>query len=202
MKSHRIALMVLAAAGMGSPVSAQAIAGQETGAEDAQCRVLFDFEAADAIEAWKTTNDNVMGGRSSGGPAVADGTLIFSGVTNTDGGGFSSVKASVPRGSLEGVTSFRIRYRGDGRRYQFSTETGERRRLFFRLQYWSEFEALNTGSWEETDLPVSGFQSYFFGEPLDDRVLDPARIRDLGFFIYDKEDGPFELQVDWIKACP
>jgi hypothetical protein len=165
------------------------------------CRVIFDFEGPDALEDWETTNDNVMGGRSSGGPAIVNGALVFAGSTNTDGGGFSSIKASVPKRSLSDATSFQIRYKGDGRRYQFSVETGERRRLFFRIQYWVEFLAQESEGWEEVTIPLSEFKSISFGEPLDDRVLKPKRIKDIGFIIYDKEDGPFELTVDWIKAC-
>jgi hypothetical protein len=31
-------------------------------------------------------------------------------------------------------------------------------------------------------------------------VLDPSRIDSLGIQIYDKRDGPFRLEVDWIQA--
>ncbi len=183
-------------------IAAMVFAVAPARAEEQQtCTTVFDFEGSDAIEAWETTNDNVMGGKSSGGPSIGDGVLTFSGSTNTDGGGFSSIKASVPKRSLDGTTAFRVRYKGDGRRFLFSTETGERRWLFFRIQYWSEFEAKETGDWEEVTLPIDGFQAHYMGEPIDGRVLDPARIKDLGFFIYDKKDGPFALEVDWIKAC-
>ena len=46
--------------------------------------------------AWQTVNDNVMGGRSRGGHTREGGTLVFAGSTNTRGGGFSSIRASLP----------------------------------------------------------------------------------------------------------
>lgn len=165
------------------------------------CRLVYAFDQSGAGAAWETANDDVMGGRSSGGFVVADGALTFSGSTNTDGGGFSSIKAGAPRRALAGVSAFRLRVRGDGRRYLFSVETGARRRLFFRVQYWSAFDTTGDEDWQEVVLPVAGFEPYFFGEPTDARALDPARIKDVGFFIYDLKDGPFRLDVQSIEAC-
>ncbi len=196
----RTTVMAALAAGLATlPVGAAA--DDVAPADDAACITLFDFDETDALAAWDTTNDNVMGGKSSGGPAVTDGTLIFSGVTNTDGGGFSSIKAEVEDRDLSGVTAFRIRYRGDGRSYLFSTETGETRWIFMRIQYWTGFDTSSGAGWQEVSLPVTDLNAHFHGEPIKERTFDPARVKDLGFFIYDKQDGPFELQVDWIKAC-
>lgn len=175
--------------------------GHAQTASQGQCRVLFDFEEDGALADWNTVNDNVMGGRSSGGPSVANGTLVFSGTINTDGGGFSSIGAGVREGQLRGATEFRLRYKADGRRYLFSVETGERRRLFFRVQYWSRFETVADGGWREVRLPVSGFRPYFRGRQVEASALDPAQIDKLGFFINDGREGPFNLQIDWIKAC-
>ena len=31
--------------------------------------------------------------------------------------------------------------------------------------------------------------------------LDPARVTSVGFLIADKQDGPFQLEVAWIKVA-
>ena len=54
--------------------------------------VLADFSTNEGNPGWYVVNDNVMGGRSEGGFTIADAELRFAGRTNTDGGGFSSIR--------------------------------------------------------------------------------------------------------------
>ena len=42
---------------------------------------------------WRIVNDNVMGGRSRGDFEISEESLSFFGVTNTNGGGFSSIRS-------------------------------------------------------------------------------------------------------------
>ena len=49
--------------------------------------LLTDFTASSADLGWYVVNDNVMGGRSEGGFDMEDTTLVFTGRTNTRGGG-------------------------------------------------------------------------------------------------------------------
>ena len=53
-------------------------------------RLLTDFDKT--TMQWYSVNDGVMGGRSSGSFQVTDGKLRFSGVLNTNGGGFASIR--------------------------------------------------------------------------------------------------------------
>jgi NADH dehydrogenase [ubiquinone] 1 alpha subcomplex assembly factor 1 len=53
---------------------------------------LFTFDRDDEPE-WQVVNDGVMGGRSAGYVAVAEGRLRFTGTLVTQGGGFTSVRA-------------------------------------------------------------------------------------------------------------
>ena len=57
-----------------------------------EAQMIFDFTGDKLQEQWVTVNDNVMGGRSKGGFSLKKGKLIFSGATNTNGGGFSSIR--------------------------------------------------------------------------------------------------------------
>jgi hypothetical protein len=51
--------------------------------------LLADFPASTREQPWFVVNDGVMGGRSEGGFRLGESALVFSGVTNTNGGGFS-----------------------------------------------------------------------------------------------------------------
>ena len=54
--------------------------------------LLNGFKSNEPDLQWYVQNDTVMGGRSEGGFSIVDEELLFSGVTNTNGGGFSSIR--------------------------------------------------------------------------------------------------------------
>ena len=55
---------------------------------------------------WYVQNDNVMGGRSEGDFNISSGQLIFAGNTNTNGGGFSSIRTQTLKLDLSGSVSY------------------------------------------------------------------------------------------------
>ena len=67
---------------------------------------LISFESPAEARAWRTVNDDVMGGRSLGAGVVEEGRLVFTGSINTKGGGFSSVRREMEPGALEGARAF------------------------------------------------------------------------------------------------
>jgi monofunctional biosynthetic peptidoglycan transglycosylase len=98
---------------------------------------------------------------------------------------------------LSKFAGVRVRIRGDGRSYQI------RFRLdgsFDGVSYAAEFET-TSGEWMEVDLPFKNFQPTFRGRvPRGAGPLDPGRIRQMGILIGDKKEGPFKLEMAWIKA--
>ena len=84
-----------------------------SGAAAGQCVALTEFAAEPGDIRWRTVNDNVMGGRSRGGYRIEDGALRFRGSTNTNGGGFSSIR-SVPKSLALNGDGLALRLRGDG----------------------------------------------------------------------------------------
>ena len=160
--------------------------------------MLTTFDGKTPDLDWQTMNDNVMGGRSKGGFRVDDGILHFAGSTNTNGGGFSSIRSRGPLdlGSADGIE---IRVRGDGRTYIFRLESRDT-----RASYWAEFptqsNAESNGDWEVVQIPFSAFWPNWRGRRLEGPALDPSRVASLGLMIYDGRDGAFTLDVDWIKA--
>lgn len=172
----------------------------------AQCpdpmRVLYDFASPDAAADWLTVNDGVMGGRSEGGFAVSGDTLVFEGVLNTRGGGFSSVRARPAPLGLGGAEGLAVRYRADGRRYEVAVRTGERAGSI-PVSFRAALPPAEGAEWTEACVPWSAFRASAHGRSLPERTLDPTRIRALGLFIGDGVDGPFRLVVDaiWVYGA-
>ncbi len=161
-------------------------------------KLITDFsESPDGLE-WYVVNDNVMGGRSSGGFELNDGNLVFTGSTNTRGGGFSSVRSRGPRVDLSDFSGIRLRVKGDGRRYSWQLRTD----ALYRgreLGYWRDFQT-TAGEWLEIELPFVDFVPKFRGTQLDLGPPDPAQISGMGLMISDGQDGPFAIAVDSVHA--
>ena len=160
--------------------------------------LLTDFTRGSADFGWYVLNDNVMGGRSDGAFAEQDGTLVFTGNTNTRGGGFSSIRTRALRLDLSGKTGIQVRVRGDGRRYtwRLTTDASWRGR---QVSYWADFDT-KKDVWLTADIPFSRFVPKFRGYELDGPPLDPSQITGMGLMIYDGQDGPFELRLASVHA--
>jgi len=156
--------------------------------------VVTSFDSTTANLGWRVVNDNVMGGRSSGGFDVSEGVLVFSGVTNTNGGGFSSIRSTPRQLDLGDYSSLGLSFRGDGRTYTFRLKSNKS-----AIAYWAEFPTENN-AWQEVMIPFASFQPRWRGRILDEPPIEPSEINELGIMIYDANDGPFRLEVDTIKV--
>ncbi|MFP7723562.1 CIA30 family protein [Lysobacter sp. A3-1-A15] len=162
-------------------------------------RTLVNFDGDPDEPRWVAVNDGVMGGQSSGGPALGDGVLEFSGTLSlANNGGFSSVR-SVGRGfDLGDASHVLLRVRGDGRRYRLRLATDARHRGM-PVSYGAGFDT-SAGEWTRVRLPLSTLAPTVRGRALQGPPLDPSRVREIGLLIADKREGPFRLVVDWIAA--
>lgn len=142
---------------------------------------------------WYVVNDNVMGGRSDGDFEQKDGVLNFTGCTNTNGGGFSSIRTKPLELALADQSGIQLRVHGDGRRYMWRLTTNARWRGR-PVGYWAEFPTQHD-VWTTVNLPWSNFRPQYRGYRLDGPVLDPGQITGMGLMIYDGLDGPFALQL-------
>lgn len=164
---------------------------------ESSMRSLITFENSSQEPRWVAVNDGVMGGRSSGSPMVADGTLSFSGqLSLANKGGFSSVRSVGREFDLSDVTAIVLRVRGDGRRYQLRLATGARHRDV-AVSYGAGFDTL-AGEWTEVRVPLAGLVPSVRGTRLQGPPLDASQVREIGLLITDKREGAFSLDVDWI----
>ena len=178
----------------GTPPDADEMADTPAAAQ----RLITDFTNATADLRWYVVNDNVMGGQSEGGFRESSGELFFAGRTNTNGGGFSSIRSGPLALDLSGQAGIRLRVLGDGRRYTWRLTTDAR--VYGReVAYWADFDTVD-GEWQTVDIPFSSFVPRFRGSVLNGPALDTARITGMGLMIYDKQDGPFELRLASIHA--
>jgi len=161
--------------------------------------VLVDFAREAEFAAWRAIDDVVMGGVSQSrlqrtGPGIAS----FTGrVSLEHGGGFASVRCAPRSWPTAGASAFVLRCRGDGHRYKFTLRVDDG---FDGVQYQARFEPPRD-SWADVELPLGAFAASFRGRPVPGAgPLDPARVRQLGLMISDRQAGEFELQVQWIGA--
>jgi NADH dehydrogenase [ubiquinone] 1 alpha subcomplex assembly factor 1 len=159
---------------------------------------LTSFNADSPDFDWYVQNDNVMGGRSEGGFDISSGQLIFSGNTNTNGGGFSSIRTQPLKLDLSAYTGIRVKVKADGRRYTWHLQTNAQWRGR-RVNYWADFDTLADES-NIIDIPFTNFFPQFRGFRLDGFELDTSQITEFGLYQYDKTDGPFELRLISIEA--
>jgi NADH dehydrogenase [ubiquinone] 1 alpha subcomplex assembly factor 1 len=159
---------------------------------------LYDFSAGENPFPWQVVNDDVMGGVSTSSFQVTNGVAVFRGTVSLENnGGFASVRSSSAPQNLAGLDAFIVRVRGDGRRYKFTarTEAGVDAPVY-QFAFTTK-----RGVWEEHRLRFQDFTPTFRGRAVTNAPpLDPAGIASVGFLISDKQQGPFTLEVAWIKA--
>ncbi len=172
--------------------------GAPAPADAGDARLIAGFGIDGPRLVWYVQNDNVMGGRSQGGFDIEGDELVFSGSTNTNGGGFSSIRSEPVRLDLSDYDGIRLFAKGDGRRYTWQLQTDARWRRY-RVSYWAYFQ-FAPGEWRHVDIPFVDFFPQFRGYLLDGPALDTARVSEMGLYIYDGLDGPFALRVKAISA--
>ncbi len=164
------------------------------------CSMKISFDTAEISENWRAVNDGVMGGRSSGGARFENGHMIFEGIINTNGGGFSSVRTDMRPGYLSEATGLSLRIKSDGRSYKVTLRTDERYRLR-PVSFQAEIPQIPTGEWSSVTVPFEALEASVFGRSVMGANFDRSDVEELGIILADGQDGPFRLEVEWINAC-
>ena len=124
--------------------------------------------------------------------------MTFSGnVSLENNGGFASCRTVPFTLNLQDYSHITLRVRGDGNQYSFRLWTNNR---WDGASYVTSFKT-TIDEWEEIHLTLADFYPQFRGYRLRDYPkLDPSSICQMGILISDKQEGAFNIQVDWIKA--
>ena len=156
---------------------------------------LFDFDDPDA-PGWQIENDGVMGGRSQGFVQIEEGTMVFTGEGVTQGCGFTSVRGE-RAADLSAYDGIELRVRGGGRTFDLDVDDGTRHR---GREVNRQASFPTTEDWATVRVPFADLETTAHGEPVSVDPLDRSGIQTLGIYIADGIDGPFQLEVDWIRA--
>lgn len=153
--------------------------------------VSFNMEA----DSWRSVNDGVMGGMSSGRMLQNGEQLVFSGALSLENnGGFSSVRRLVKQ-DLSGANRIRIEVRGDGREYQFRIRQNNR---FDGVAWSAMFKAED--DWKSVEMALEQFIPVFRGRTVPQAgPVVASEIQQIGFLLADKNAGPFKLEIRHIE---
>ncbi|MEZ9857395.1 CIA30 family protein [Vibrio splendidus] len=153
---------------------------------------MIDFTQASEHQNWTVTNDDVMGGISTGELIYLDDMSRFRGELSLENnGGFSSVKRSIesPAHEIDGAELVLV---GDGRSYQLRFTTSKDGN---RVQYKHDFDTIKGKQFNKV-FHFNDFQAVFRGRLLSDAPELKARdIKQIGFLIADKQPSSFELNL-------
>jgi monofunctional biosynthetic peptidoglycan transglycosylase len=161
--------------------------------------LISNFDKPGEGNIWRVINDGVMGGISSSTWKITEnGAAVFAGnVSLENNGGFASVRSAAGTYDLSKYKGIALRVKGDGKRYNLNLKTDAE---FDSILYQAEF-ATEKEKWQLIELPFSRFVPTYHGfTPPDAPKLDTKEIKRFGFLIADKQQGPFRLEIDWIKA--
>jgi hypothetical protein len=164
------------------------------------CPLNIKMESVETVSMWRSVNDGVMGGLSSGGPRFAKDHMVFKGVINTDGGGFSSIRARVAPNAFADMDGLKLRVKSDGRIYKATFRT-DARRGWREVSFQAPLPVKSAGEWEDVFVPFSDLTASVFGRPVRGAQFDPLKIQSVGIILADGQDGPFQLGVSEMAAC-
>ncbi|MEM9336388.1 MAG: CIA30 family protein [Patescibacteria group bacterium] len=165
--------------------------GQETDS----CVVLEDFTGTSGLR-WGTVNDGVMGGLSSGTTVILDEKLIHTGTINTNGGGFSYTGTRLTEDALVGYNSLKVLLNTNGRSYDVNFNDAR----YWRINHQTPVPTTRD-SWQEVTIHFSDTIPTIFSRPVESEPFAAAAISELNFILSDGIDGPFRMEIDWIKVC-
>jgi len=177
-------------------VSNLPVRGDKTVSEEI---VIFDFNNSNQAQNWLIVNDGVMGGVSQSNLVLTpDRTALFRGnVSLENNGGFASVRTYPADYDLADYEGLILHVKGDGHRYKLRLRTNNN---LAGIAYQADFQT-RPETWLRIRIPFEQFVPVYRGFAVPNPPeLDRAEIGQIGFMISDKQAGPFQLEIDWLKA--
>ncbi|MFT5474253.1 MAG: putative surface protein with fasciclin (FAS1) repeats [Candidatus Promineifilaceae bacterium] len=165
----------------------------------AQSKLVTDFSETSTALKWISINDSVMGGISDGEFDVSDAdTLVFSGsLSLKNRGGFASIRTQPADLDISKFDTIQLRVKGDGRSYKVHLRTAKTR----SASAYSAPLPTEDGVWNNISIPIKDFKFTMFGRAIPTgRRLNAEDVVSIGVMLADKQEGPFRLEMDWIRA--
>lgn len=167
------------------------------GISDSNAQVI-DFGKSTGGQYWSVTNDGVMGGLSKGNAWLSDSTVVFKGEVSLDNnGGFSSLRSPYNSLDFSSYESAEIRLRASG--LKFSVTFAKNRRFY--IPNYKYVMKLESNQWEVVTFDLDELKEYRLGNATGENITqrDLKNLIGISFINEGKEEGPFVLEVDYIK---
>ena len=162
-------------------------------------KTIIDFSSPDELYRWEIINDAVMGGVSSSRITILEKkAALFQGEVSLENyGGFASMRTLSQEFELTDFIGLIVRVKGDGKDYRLRLRTDSD---YDGIAYQALFST-EQDKWITARLSFDAFTPVFRGMIVNDASeLDISKVRRIGFMIADKQEGPFKLEIEWIKA--
>ena len=98
---------------------------------------------------------------------------------------------------LSGEDGLELRVRGGGRPFEVELDDGTRG---YGRTVSRRAPVATTAEWAVVRVPFTAFRSSIFGRPVNAPPMDPSRLRSVGLYLLDGRDGPFRVEVDYIRT--
>lgn len=161
-------------------------------------QMLLNFEDSTSFKKWRAVNDGVMGGRSVGRYRLTDQKMLefYGRLSLENNGGFASIRLPANDLKLREGDLLILKLKGDGRTYNMNLYTQGNLSGF---SYRQSFKTL-PNKLIEVRMPVENFVATWRGRVFPKQRLKPDEVAGLGFFLGDKKEGPFSLQLKSISV--
>lgn len=159
-----------------------------------QSTFIFNFTKTADATLWKTIDDVVMGGRSSGKFYIRkEGIGVFTGrVSLENNGGFSSLRYRFNSMSTKSYSKIILKVKGDGKAYQFRIKNNV-------SDYFSYIASFTTSKeWETIEIQLADMYPAFRGRKLNISNYNSDSIEEVAFLIGNKKAEDFMLEIDSI----
>ena len=161
--------------------------------------LLFDFGIDKDFGKWSVVNDGVMGGISQSEAILdADGLLFTGNVSLKNNGGFVSLRSALGDYDLSSYNHCEIRFKSDTDR-EFEVLI-EKDTPFYLPKFRAKFGAANK-EWQTVTISLQDFEISRMGNTIQVGI-DPERLKGIqriGFILADKQEGRFNLWIDYLK---
>jgi len=161
---------------------------------------IIDFgNSAEKNQEWKLLSDNVMGGVTKSKIEYTNNSVLLTGNISLDNyGGFSSIKTNYKNIDLSNFNGIKIKFKSANQKFAFTLEDNQN---WMQPNFKREFSPKKDNTWEEVIIYFKDFQEVVIGKPTGNRMKSKSleNIVRMGIMTYEKKEGPFSLEVDYIE---
>lgn len=161
---------------------------------------IIDFgNSAEKNQEWKLLSDNIMGGVTKSKIEYTNNSVLLTGNISLDNyGGFSSIKTKYKSVDLSKYNGIKIKFKSTNQKFAFTLEDNQD---WTQPNYKREFSSKKEDTWEEVIIYFKDFQEIVIGETTGNMMKSKSlkNIVRMGIMTYEKKEGPFSLEVDYIE---